>query len=143
MEAYSLVEADFQQYYHIDLEQYIKNRKQGFLRYARLFFNLPKESRIVTKYAPGASWSYTESALSLVLHKLDVLATMYSNANRKKGAAAQKAPKIEDRYLPEQIRVLESEARERERKKNEITGDDAVNIADFWKARNPDATYLG
>lgn len=142
MEDYSLVEADFQQYYHIDLEKYTKNRNIGFLRYSRLFFNLPKEARVVVKYAPGANWSYSESALSLVLYRLDVMMTMYINANRKKGAAAQKPPKIEDRYLPDPIRALELEAREQERKKNEITGADAVGIADFWKARNPDATYL-
>lgn len=141
MEEFALVEADFQQYYQLNLDEafdQMLDRPRGFLRYARLFAGLPPESRIMKKLNPVGSWSWKDETLSRILYELSsIQATLY-NTNRKKGA---KALKPDEQYQPDYVdeakKAYQEWKKEQEAQKEDIAAMDA-----FWKARNPDVKFL-
>lgn len=138
VEEFGLVEADFQQYYHLNLLEacpYVDGRRSGFLRYARLFENLPVESRIFRKLVPAASWTFRDEILSEILRELNTLTTITYNMNRRKTAQPAKVmKKFEPDYVTEMRKQLDEE-----RKKQQAEEQD--DLKDFWQHLNPNAQY--
>ena len=138
VEEFSLLEADFQQYYHLNLLEacpYADGRRSGFLRYARLFENLPAESRIFRKLVPAASWTWRDETLSQILQELNILRTMTYNMNKRKTAKSAKAMK---KFEPDYITTAREELEELE--KRECTKE-REELEDFWRELNPNAQY--
>ncbi|MBR5495299.1 MAG: hypothetical protein IKV71_06705, partial [Psychrobacter sp.] len=67
MADFEIIEADFQQYYNIDVSTL------GFQRYARLLINLPLEARFIKKYVPSKDWDFDKETQSRILMMLDVI----------------------------------------------------------------------
>ena len=134
MEEFDLLEADFQQFYNLDLESL---HQKHFQRYARLFNNLPKEARIFTKYASAIQWTYDQEMLSQILLTMQNLTISYGNANRKKGVAAAKLLKSEDQFQPESVAKAKKLARKQEAERKKIAPDQEKAVREFWEKRNP------
>ena len=138
VEEFSLVEADFQQYYHLNLLEacpIADGRRSGFLRYARLFENLPVESRIFRKLLPAASWTWRDETLSQILQELNILTTLTYNMNKRKTAKSAKAmKKFEPEYVAEMRKQLD-----KDRKKQQAEEQD--DLKDLWQHLNPNAQY--
>lgn len=138
MEEFSLLEADFQQYYRLNLLEacpHADGRRSGFLRYARLFKNLPVESRIFRKLVPAASWTWRDETSSQILQELNILRTMTYNMNKRKTAKSARAMK---KFEPEYITTAREELEEL--KKRERT-EEREELEDFWRELNPNAQY--
>ena len=138
VEEFSLVEADFQQYYHLNLLEacpYADGRRSGFLRYARLFENLPVESRIFRKLLPAASWTWHDETLSEILRELNTLTTITYNMNKRKTAPTAKVMK---KFEPDYV----AETRERlEKEKKAQQAEEQAELKEFWQQLNPNAQY--
>lgn len=138
VEEFSLVEADFQQYYHLNLLEacpYADGRRSGFLRYARLFENLPVESRIFRKLVPAASWTWRDETLSQILQELNILTTLTYNMNKRKTAKPAKTmKKFEPEYVSEMRKQLD-----KDRKKQQ--SEEQADLKDLWQQLNPNAQY--
>ena len=138
MEEFSLLEADFQQYYHLNLLEacpYADGRRSGFLRYARLFENLPAESRIFRKLVPAASWTWQDETLSQILQELNILRTMTYNMNKRKTAESAEVMK---KFEPDYITTARKEI---EKSKKRERAEERAELEDFWRELNPDAQY--
>jgi hypothetical protein len=135
---FGLVEADFQQYYHLNLLEtcpYADGRRSGFLHYARLFENLPVESRIFRKLVPAASWTFRDETLSEILRELNTLTTITYNMNRRKTAQSAKVMK---KFEPDYV----AETRERlEKEKKAQQAEEQAELKEFWQQLNPNAQY--
>lgn len=138
VEEFSLVEADFQQYYHLNLLEacpYADGRRSGFLRYARLFENLPAASRIFRKLVPAASWTWRDETLSEILRELNTLTTITYNMNKRKTAQTAKVMK---KFEPDYV----AETRERlEKEKKAQQAEEQAELKEFWQQLNPNAQY--
>ena len=130
MENFALVEADFQQYYNIDLDLLYSDGETGYLRYARLFSQLPPTSRIMRKLVPANSWEWNDEVQSRILAKLDSINTNIYNSNRKKGS---KAEKPDPQFQPDYVKEVKDEFLEQQKRKEA----DVDQMREFWKARNP------
>lgn len=141
MEAFSLVEADFQQYYGIDLDQYYRQKilnGNGMLRYLRLFSELPLDSRCIKTISPVESWSFADEMASLMLHQLRVLNAAYFNVHKTKTA---KKMKVDDQFQPEYVKKAKDDYREAQDEKSAKDIDEGTK--EFWmnriKPKNGDA----
>lgn len=137
MEAFALVEADFQQFYHLDLVQVV-NERYGFLRFCRLFVNLPAEGRLKTKYAPAGGWTYRDETLSRILHEIADLKSVTYNSKRKKG---QKPIKTPEQFQPDYVKKAKDDYIKRQ-KKLRNRKEDAAAMRNFWQSRNPDVKVV-
>lgn len=130
MADYEIVEADFQQYYNLDIASL------GFRRFARLLVNLPPESRYVCKYSPFKDWNWDREVQSQILHMLDVLAVMYVNSHKKKGSAPLKAPPLSQ---PQYVLDAKKQLKEQKREESKY---DSMDLARIFEERNNQATKL-
>lgn len=127
------IEADFFQYYHIDLYETPNSRLFN------LIINLPKESRFIKEVAPASEWSFKDETLSRILYKIDEVSTRIYNSNRPKG---RKAEKTDEQFQPDFIK----EAKENYQKNK--TDGRAQDKADmeatrkFWEAHNSDTKSI-
>lgn len=141
MEGQGLVEADFQQYYHLNLESLRTSMQEtgaGFLRYMRLFDNLPAESRIMKKLFPAGSWTWRDETMSRILGELSELKAITFNAKRKKG---QKAIKPDPQFQPDHVKDAKQEYIEFQKKQRKDKAQ--IELAkNFWQSRNPDVKML-
>ena len=107
MADFEIVEADFQQYYNLDVSTL------GFQRYARLLINLPLESRFVQKYSPFKDWNWDKEVQSRILQMLDLISCHLVNMHRKKGT---KAVKVGEQFQPDFVleakKALKNEKKE-------------------------------
>lgn len=144
MEDSELVEADFQQYYNLDLRKlfYISKNSdgtsswKGFYRYHRLFSNLPTESRIMKKIFPAASWRWEDEVQSRILHEIQRLNAAFYNANRD--PKKSKPIELGEQFQPDYIKELKGKY---EKKTQDLDESDLDDIKSFWKERNSEATY--
>lgn len=81
------IEADFQQYYQIDVHEMI--RSGGFSRASRLLFQLPPDSRFVHKHNPMASWSWSDMFNMMIAHSLRQLVWAKTKDAQKKVPTGQ------------------------------------------------------
>lgn len=131
MEDFEIIEADFQQYYHLDVLSI------GFRKYTRLLVNLPSESRFVTKYSPFRDWNWDREIQAQILHVLDIISVNYVNANRKKGAKKAKAPELAQ---PEYVKKAKKEAEAE--KHHQISEAEKDDLKAFFEARNFEVNKL-
>lgn len=124
MADFEIVEADFQQFYNLDISQL------GFRRYARLLINLPMESRFMQKQSPFKDWNWDKEMQSQILHALDMLAAMYANSHRKKGAKPIKPPEL---VQPDYVIKAKKQAKEDKKVDNQ---EDQKDLADIFEKRN-------
>ena len=124
MADFEIIEADFQQYYHLDVATL------KFRRYARLLINLPMESRFIQKYSPFKDWNWDKEMQSQILHTLDSIATMYANSHRKKGTKALKAPV---QAQPDYVEKAKKEAKNKKKEENEL---DQLDLTEIFEKRN-------
>lgn len=129
MEDFGVVEADFQQYYRLDLEA-ICRTGTGFLRYARLFNNLPPDSRTYRKWSPGAEWSWGDETQSRILYELSQIKALLYNTNRKKGQKPLEPDKL---FQPKHVLEVKEKYAELDKQKRTK---DQEDIESFWKRRN-------
>lgn len=124
MADFEIVEADFQQYYNLDVSQ------MGFRRYARLLINLPPESRFIQKYSPFKDWNWDKEVQAQILHAIDVFATMYANSHRKKGSSTIKPPEL---IQPEYVVLAKQQAK---KDKKAMNRDNQKDLSDIFEKRN-------
>jgi hypothetical protein len=77
------LEADFQQYYNLDLIDMMESPR-GMFRAARLAFQMPKESRYVSKLDPSIQWSWQDSYLMFMSYSLRQLVWVKSKDSQRK-----------------------------------------------------------
>lgn len=124
MADFEIIEADFQQYYNLDISTL------KFRRYARLLANLPSESRFVQKYSPFKDWNWDKEVQSQILHSIDTIATLYVNANRKKGTKPAKAPEL---VQPDYVADAKKQVKKRKVENNK---EYLAEIEEIFKERN-------
>ena len=124
MADFEIIEADFQQYYNLNVSQL------GFRRYARLLANLPLESRFVQKYSPFKDWNWDKEVQVQILHAIDVFATMYANSHRKKGSSVIKPPEL---IQPEYVALAKKQANKDKKAMNQ---DSQKNLSEIFEKRN-------
>ena len=130
MADFEIIEADFQQYYHLDVSAL------GFRRYARLLLNLPAESRLVQKYSPFKDWNWDKEMQSQILRELNVISTNYVNAHRKKGVKKVKFQKqLEPMYV--------TNAKKEMRKENGVSEEQKIKLEEFFSKKNNKVKKLG
>lgn len=127
---FDIIEADFQQFYNLDVS------KVGFRRYARLLLNLPEESRFIRKYAPLKDWNWDRETQSQILLAIQNLGKIYIDANRKKGRP--RTPEIKQ-MQPDYV----AEAKKKiERERKEDAGMDLEEFKKIFENRNYRVTSL-
>ena len=124
MADFEIIEADFQQYYNLDISTL------GFRRYARLLLQLPMQARFMQKYSPFKDWNWDREVQTQILHSIDALATMYANSHRKKGSVPLKTPPL---IQPDYVEKAKKEAKN---KKREDLKMDQVDLAGIFEKRN-------
>lgn len=130
MADYEIIEADFQQYYNLDIASL------KFRRYARLLVNLPMESRFVQKYLPSKDWDWDKEVQSRILQMLDIISCHLVNMHRKKGT---KAIKPSEQFQPDYVKDAKKMAKESKRETAKIEQED---LAAIFEARNKDVKKL-
>ena len=130
------MEADFQQYYGINLEESLR---PNFPRLSRLFTQLPETSRTMMAINPLKDWNWDKETQSLILGKLDQLTVILTNMFRGKG----KPPvKLAEQWQPEYVKEAKEEGKKRLSASKRISDEQMEAIKRFWKARNPEATFI-
>ena len=130
MEEYALIEADFQQYYTLDLSE---RARWGFQRYARLFINLPVESRTIRHYSPAVAWTWQDEVQSRILHEISALIAVTINMNRKPGSPPIKPDK---QFQPEAVEEAKKVYDKERRASSQYTEEDMKAIREFWERKN-------
>lgn len=124
-----IIEADFQQYYHLALRPLLR---QDFPRFCRLLLNLPFESRFVQKYAPSKDWNWDKEVQSRILHTLDIIKCQIANMAKKSG---QSSAKPQPQFQPDYVEKAKAEAAKAQQG-IALSADDLNDIKDFWAEYN-------
>ena len=127
---FDIVEADFQQYYNLDVSTL------KFQRYARLLINLPTESRTMQKYSAFKDWNWDKEVQSRILQMLDLISCHLVNMHRKKGT---KPLKVQDQFQPDYVKEAKKLAREN---KKELSREKQEDLATIFEARNNNVKRL-
>jgi len=136
-EDFALVEADFQQYYHLDVVE-LASRK--FTKYARLLENLPPESRFISKYNPLHDWDFGREMQSQTIQILDVISCQLYNMNRGKGKKAlQPREQFQPDYVKKAKKELFGKIAEDKREENRELIDQSKA---YWEKKNYKAKKL-
>ena len=97
---------------------------------------LPPESRMVQKYSPFKDWNWDREMQSQILRELNVIATNYVNANRKKGT---KRLKFQDQLEPKYVTEAKKAAKIKHIDK---TKEQREQLAEFFSKKNSETTKL-
>lgn len=127
---FALIEADFQQYYNLDLTELLNNK---FTRYCRLLHHLPFESRFAQKYLPSKDWTWEKETQARILNVLDALYCHVVNMTKSKG---QPSRKIADLFQPDYVKAAKEEAERQRKEQDTLTSAELSVMKDFWKKRN-------
>ena len=132
MGSFAILEADFQQYYGLNLEPTLKN---GFRRCARLLINLPAESRFVVQNADGKDWNWDKEVQSQILMQLNGISCQLTNMFRKKGSSPAKPA---EQFQPDYVKQAKAKALAAKNKQT-VTEEEMQQIKDFWRLHNSNA----
>lgn len=132
MDEREIIEADFFQYYNLDIDEI------GFSKCARLLLQLPFESRFVQAHCESKDWDWDKEVQSRILMKLDTISCQLANIFKKKGTQSSKPDK---QFQPDYVKDAKKEL-DRQRS-NKYNKEDMEKIKAFWAKRNPSATFLG
>ena len=130
MADFEIIEADFQQFYNLDV------MSLGFQRYARLLVNLPMESRFIQKYSPFKDWDWDKEVQSRILQMLDLISCHLVNMNRKKGT---KALKVSDQFQPDYVKKAKKDIK---KQKKETAATNQEELASIFEKRNSEVKEL-
>lgn len=130
MADFEIIEADFQQYYHLDVSSL------GFRRYARLLTNLPAESRCVNKWSPFKDWGWDREVQSQILRMLDLISCHIVNMNRKKGT---KPLKVSDQFQPDYVKEAKEDVKKKKRVESAVQQEE---LAEIFEKRNKNVKKL-
>ena len=130
MADFEIIEADFQQFYNLDV------MSLGFQRYARLLVNLPMESRFIQKYSPFKDWDWDKEVQSRILQMLDLISCHLVNMNRKKGT---KALKVSDQFQPDYVKEAKKDVK---KQKKETASTNQEELASIFEKRNSEVKEL-
>lgn len=130
MADFEIIEADFQQFYNLDV------MSLGFQRYARLLVNLPMESRFIQKYSPFKDWDWDKEVQSRILQMLDLISCHLVNMNRKKGT---KALKVSDQFQPDYVKEAKKDVK---KQKKETAATNQEELASIFEKRNSEVKEL-
>ena len=131
MADFEIIEADFQQFYNLDVG------KLKFQRYARLLINLPRESRFIQKYLDFKDWTWEKEVQSQILRAIEAFTAVYVNSNRKKGTKKAKVP---DLMEPDYVKQAKKNF---EKRKKENLADEKEHLRRIFEEKNPEAKYIG
>lgn len=129
MEDYGIIEADFQQFYNLDVARI------GFQRYARLLLNLPIEARFIQKYREAKDWDWDKEVNSRILLRLEEIECALANMFRKKGV---KPVKPNEQFQPDYVKTAKKHATEHRKEENKQLNEDLKAI--FEKRNGLQAT---
>lgn len=124
-----IIEADFQQYYHLELSHLLTH---DFMRFCRLLLQLPFESRFVQKYCPSKDWDWDKEIRSQILHTLDIISCQLANMMKKEGRASSKP---QPQLQPEYVKRAKEEATTNKHGE-QISDDDLEDMQQFWQEYN-------
>ena len=124
MADFEIIEADFQQFYNIDVSTL------RFQRFARLLINLPLEARFIKKYVPSKDWDFDKETQSRILMMLDVISCQLSNIFKKKSA---KPKKPAEQFQPDYVKQAKKDA---ENEKKMLNKDAQEDLAELFAKRN-------
>lgn len=97
------LEADFQQFYNLDIATVPKDRA------ARLLFQLPAESRVFRAIRPELNWTWNEALLNKANYLLETILWTKTKDAEKKTPHYKPVP-----YVPEFMKLNSKEAKEYE-----------------------------
>lgn len=103
------------------------------MRYARLFSQLPPESRMMEKLSPLKDWNWDREVQSRIIAKLDIISCQLGNMMKKKGA---KPMKPDEQFQPDYVKKGKNKLQKEHRKQSEVSAEDMEDIKDFWQQRN-------
>ena len=129
MADFEIIEADFQEYYSLNVAEV------PFRRFVRLLTNLPLSSRFVMKYNPTKDWDFSKETESRILHQLEAISCQLYNLFKKKGA---KARKPDEQFQPDYVK----KAKEEYQKSKKPTEDEMDDAKEFWMRKNKGAKFL-
>ncbi len=135
MEDFEIIEADFQQFYNLNLQNELA---RGLFRCCRLLLNLPMESRFIRKYSPTKDWSWADETRSRILAYLDSIDCRLHNMTKKKSA---KIAKPGEQFQPDYVK--EAKEKYSEERRRRVSKESLQRIQDFWHQRNPNAKFIG
>ena len=93
----------------------------------------------MTAINPLKDWNWDKETQSLILGKLDQLTVILSNMFRGKG----KPPvKLAEQWQPEYVKEAKEVSKANRAKARRVTDEEMAEIKRFWKARNPEATFI-
>lgn len=124
MADFEIIEADFQQYYNIDVASL------GFQRYARLLANLPLESRFVQKYSPFKDWNWDKEVQSRILQILEIISCNIINMHRKKG---KKPLKPGEQFQPDYVKKAKADTKNEAKR---AAKEEQKDLSELFEKRN-------
>lgn len=98
------LEADFQQYYGLDIADVLPPRA------ARLMFQLPRECRVFAKIAPASQWGWNEIMLNKLTYLAELLVWMKTKDATKKSPRNKPKPFVPD-FMDQGKATKETDAR--------------------------------
>lgn len=125
-----IIEADFQQYYNLELESLIRT---NFPRYCRLLLQLPFEARFVQKYCKSKDWDWDKETQSRILHALDTISCQLSNMIKKKSEPLRKP---DEQFQPDYVKKAKAEARRIGQEEAEVSQKEVKDMQIFWESYN-------
>lgn len=126
----TIIEADFQQYYGLELDLIFR---QNFPRFCRLLLHLPFESRFIQKYSETKDWSWDKEVQSQILHALDVISCQLANMTKKEGRTpAKPQPQLQ----PDYVKKAKVDNQRRQRQKDAVSVDELNEMRQFWATYN-------
>lgn len=131
-----IIEADFQQYYHLELWPLIRSK---FARYCRLLLHLPLESRFVQKYCESKDWDWDKEVQSRILHELNAISCQLSNMLRKEGKAPRK---MDEQFQPDYVKKAKEKTRQTKPGQAAYSKEDMEEIKKFWANYNSTAKRM-
>lgn len=97
------LEADFQQYYHLDIATVPRARA------ARLLFQLPAESRVFRSIRPELNWGWQETLLNKIWYDMELLVWSKTEDATKKHPQYKPLP-----FVPSFLKLNAKDAKEYE-----------------------------
>ena len=129
MADFEIIEADFQQFYHLNLSKLLRHE---FCRCTRLLLNLPEESRFIRKYSPFKDWDWDKEIQSQILRSIDSISVMLYNSFKGKGKSRAKRPEL---VQPDYVKEAKKEA-EAERNKRKAEHINLDSLKEIFENRN-------
>lgn len=114
--------------------------KRDSSRVARLFMQLPIESRTMIAYNPARDWSWDKETQSRILAKLDHIYVLLGNAFRDKKKSSKIKP--EPQWQPDYAKEAKEEAQARQNARRRLTDEEKKALQAFWQKKNYNSIFL-